>query len=643
MNQSSMTPLILLHLIFFFVINGKAQMPNSQDSVNNFQPSLAVIIGMLSMIFFLTFILLLYAKFCHHASSVHNTAHQTQDGIIRSTYLVSGSRDGLECAVCLAKFEDIEILRLLPKCKHAFHIDCIDLWLEKHSTCPLCRQKVSSNDLSQLPYSNSLRFLWDESETSSLELYVHREENRHGSSRFSIGSSFRKSDDKAKKEEELPIQQNMDYDDINHEPLDKFNHKIVVSDVVFKNRWSNFSYKITIYYNFTIILNMNQSSMTPLFLLHLIFFFFFFINGKAQTPSNYYDPSLPVVIGMLSMIFSFFFILFLCAIFGHHVTSFLNTSDQTQDGIIRSTSHVSGVDKIVIESLPFFQFSCLKGSRDGLECAVCMAKFEDIEILRLLPKCKHMFHLDCIDLWLEKHSTCPLCRQKVSSNDLSQLPYSNSLRFLWDESETSSLELYVHREENRHGSSRFSIGSSFRKTDDKAKEELPIQQNMDCDDINHEPLDKFNHKIVVSDVMFKNRWSDVSSSDLMFLNSEMLKEKSMEISRDNDQVMTIKEEMNRKRVFESKCRGHPTTSDFERNHGTESKVLNPKDKRSMSEIIVHPRYMKNGDSVLVENNVEEERKRRLWLPIARKTVQWFVDREIRPPQSQGLDQKTLNV
>ncbi|KAL3813042.1 hypothetical protein ACJIZ3_014310 [Penstemon smallii] len=371
---------------------------------------------------------------------------------------------------------------------------------------------------------------------------------------------------------------------------------------------------------------MNQSSMTPLFLLHLIFFFF--INGKAQSPSdnteenlitnsqdsvNYNDPSLPFVIGVLSMIFSFYFILFLCVIFGHHVTSFLNTSHQTQDRIIRSTSRVSGVDKIVIKSLDKTVIECLKGSRDEIECAVCMAKFEDIEILKLLPKCKHLFHLDCIDLWLEEHS----------SNDLSQLPYSNSLRYLWDESETSSLEFYVHREENRHGSSRFSIGSNFRKTDDKAKEELPIQQNMDCDDINHEPLYKFNHKIVVSDVLFKNRWSDVSSSDLMFLNSEMLKEKSMEISRDNDQVMTINEEMNRKGL----------------NHGSESKVLNSKDKISMSKIIVHPRYLKNGDSFLVENNQEK----RLWLPIARKTVQWFVDREIRPPQSQGLAQKTLNV
>ncbi|KAK4481236.1 hypothetical protein RD792_012119 [Penstemon davidsonii] len=237
-------------------------------------------------------------------------------------------------------------------------------------------------------------------------------------------------------------------------------------------------------------------------------------------------------------------------------------------------------------------------------------------------------------------------RQKVSSNDLSQLQYSNSLRFLWDESETSSLELYVHKEENRHGSSRFSIGSSFRKIDDKAKkeEELPIQQNMDCDDINHELLHKFNHKIVVSDVVFKNRWSDVSSSDLMFLNLERLKEKSVEISRDIDKVMTIQEEMNRKAVLESKCLGYPTTSDLERNHGSESKVLNPKDKRSMSEIIVHPRYMKNGDSLMfVENNVEEEKQRRLWLQIARKTVQWVADREIRPPQSQGLDQKTLNV
>ncbi|KAI3443741.1 hypothetical protein Pfo_000406 [Paulownia fortunei] len=438
--------------------------------------------------------------------------------------------------------------------------------------------------------------------------------------------------------------------------------------------------------NLRLNLPLNHLSMiSSLLLLQFIFF----IDVKAQSLSDStegipsqdsvsnFQPSLAVVIGMLAIMFSLTFILLLYAKFCHRASSVHNMSQQIQDGLVRSRSHASGVDKTVVESLPFFRFCSLKGSREGLECSVCLAKFEDVEILRLLPKCKHAFHINCIDQWLEKHSTCPLCRRKVSADDLSQLPYSSSLRFLWNQSELreeSNLELYVQREDNRHGSSRFSIGSSFRKTDGGIKEEeLPIQHSMDSDDEHNKPLHKFNHKIVVSDVVLKNRWSNVSSSDLMFLNSELLndvssarfssldsrdEQKSME-TRENDEMMNIKEEMERKRIFESKLReikqsdhysvgfpGLPTTSGSkEQNPGFESKALNPNDKRSKSEIVVHPRFteLRNKDSSLAETNVKEERMRRLWLPIARKTVQWFANRERRHPQSQGLNLQTLNV
>ncbi|MCL7023502.1 hypothetical protein MKW94_013670 [Papaver nudicaule] len=47
-----------------------------------------------------------------------------------------------DCAVCLCEFEDDDKLRLLPKCSHAFHLECIDTWLLSHSTCPLCRDSL---------------------------------------------------------------------------------------------------------------------------------------------------------------------------------------------------------------------------------------------------------------------------------------------------------------------------------------------------------------------------------------------------------------------------------------------------------------------------------------------------------------------
>jgi hypothetical protein len=54
-----------------------------------------------------------------------------------------GSGASRECAVCLLEFADGDELRALPLCAHAFHADCIDVWLRAHASCPLCRAAVA--------------------------------------------------------------------------------------------------------------------------------------------------------------------------------------------------------------------------------------------------------------------------------------------------------------------------------------------------------------------------------------------------------------------------------------------------------------------------------------------------------------------
>ena len=51
------------------------------------------------------------------------------------------------CRVCLSEIEEGDKVRNL-KCKHTFHMDCLDTWLQQYrATCPLCRNKVLPDEV----------------------------------------------------------------------------------------------------------------------------------------------------------------------------------------------------------------------------------------------------------------------------------------------------------------------------------------------------------------------------------------------------------------------------------------------------------------------------------------------------------------
>lgn len=46
------------------------------------------------------------------------------------------------CSICIESFSTSGLSRTLP-CNHSFHATCVDNWLEKHGTCPICRIHIT--------------------------------------------------------------------------------------------------------------------------------------------------------------------------------------------------------------------------------------------------------------------------------------------------------------------------------------------------------------------------------------------------------------------------------------------------------------------------------------------------------------------
>ncbi|KAI3992966.1 hypothetical protein MKX01_009709 [Papaver californicum] len=165
----------------------------------------------------------------------------------------------------------------------------------------------------------------------------------------------------------------------------------------------------------------------------IIFIMFLLPYSSAQSTSRQtppppelenFRPSMLVVIVVLIVAFFFmgFFSIYIRQCVGQN-----SPGDTTRavngNGIGRSRRAKRGLDPSVIDTFPTFIYSVVKGLKIGkgaLECAVCLNEFEDDETLRLLPKCDHVFHPECIDAWLVSHTTCPVCRcdlKEITPND----------------------------------------------------------------------------------------------------------------------------------------------------------------------------------------------------------------------------------
>ncbi|KAI3993489.1 hypothetical protein MKX01_002502 [Papaver californicum] len=90
-------------------------------------------------------------------------------------------------------------------------------------------------------------------------------------------------------------------------------------------------------------------------------------------------------------------------------------------------SPMNGLDASVVSSLPLFVYKS-DLYKNGLDCVICLSCLEEDEMGRNLPKCNHVFHVGCIDMWLQSHSCCPICRAPVGQDKATTVVNSMSIR-----------------------------------------------------------------------------------------------------------------------------------------------------------------------------------------------------------------------
>ncbi|CAN6336573.1 unnamed protein product [Urochloa humidicola] len=358
-----------------------------------------------------------------------------------------------------------------------------------------------------------------------------------------------------------------------------------------------------------------------------------------------FRPSVAIVVGIFTMIFSLTFLLLMYAKFCHNSSSSspLPTSIPTAAGANGAAASVApqagGVPKPVIEALPFFRFATLRGARQGMECSVCLARFDDADHLRLLPRCRHAFHLACVDRWLESNASCPLCRARVDAADASLgLKYPSSARIVFGGGDDGGaagsgrdlLDIFVERVP----SARLAAGPVKRAA--AADEEAPPPE-----------LDRHRHRIIVSDVVFKSRWSELNSADLVALDTEMLRSLSsgrfslpdspresfddaakLSAAAEEEEAGGVAPAAERKLLLAGGLGGGRCSSsaaaDAVAVPAMEAAArMISSGVRSVSEIVSLPRLR----GAARERLSEEESRR--WLPIARRTARRFAGRARR--------------
>eukprot|EP00252_Welwitschia_mirabilis_P026569 TRINITY_DN8765_c0_g1_i1.p1 TRINITY_DN8765_c0_g1~~TRINITY_DN8765_c0_g1_i1.p1 ORF type:complete len:206 (+),score=46.57 TRINITY_DN8765_c0_g1_i1:344-961(+) len=103
---------------------------------------------------------------------------------------------------------------------------------------------------------------------------------------------------------------------------------------------------------------------------------------------------------------------------GRFIQQQVHVSEMTYEdffGILGETDH-QGLSGIYLENLPAFIVTKENNKDtfgDDICCTICLQDLQQGEKARSLPHCQHTFHMTCVDKWLIRHGSSPICRQDI--------------------------------------------------------------------------------------------------------------------------------------------------------------------------------------------------------------------------------------